>query len=722
MSETPSLGPPRVMGSKGKPFDVPGAISRYMKVIVVLGLGLFMLLAPLAFIMSKPFYEVSGSLRLTREIPPIITNFGQRQISSYFRDYAQTQLRVLMAEQTLQQAWERLPENFQENILPGVKDSKLAAQLLPRKLNAGVVYGTTFLTLGASGNVPEGLAELVNTVMLVFAERVQQEEAGIDSSRIVGFRKEREKLAANVEELSNELERIGSKVRTSTFTEQFNLSSKLQNEMQKAWVQAYADLLNKENAYKSIKGQAEQIRKLPIQSLADEMVAGDESLWSISYWTYKTMQEMRATIDGTTSSNPDRRYIEARMGSMKNYETQLKERISARALRIVGDKRDYELDRRVIEARHQFEAALRTEENLREKLNIAEKEVAETSQGILKAQRIAARVEHAREQLFRFDERLGDLAAEAGSGVSRVVIQTFASPPIAPAGNSFKKLLIMCFALSFGSVGCVFLAGDLVDGRIRSPKDMGHAVDGQVSWPISKYDGDFARVSLESPTDVSAKAIRSLADKLNDEHAANGAKIVLFSGAGRECGSTTLALNTAHALTMHSPRVLLAEINSVSHGLSEIMGHDRKAGVPIEESGEHDVAFLDAIMRDEERKIWILFVDESHWLDLEANRFVSVLESLKKSYDFIVIDSGPVLMSDLTEFMARHTDIAVLVGQGDGSLYKNARFSAELFRMLEVPALAAVLNWGAKRIPSSLEKFVARVPLLAKLVHHSRRI
>jgi len=85
------------------------------------------------------------------------------------------------------------------------------------------------------------------------------------------------------------------------------------------------------------------------------------------------------------------------------------------------------------------------------------------------------------------------------------------------------------------------------------------------------------------------------------------------------------------------------------------------------------------------------------------NRF---LKEAKSEYDFICIDSSPILQSDLTEYLAANCDAGVLIIQGDSSLYKDVRRSAEILIRLDIPALAPVLNWGGVKNKPWFEKHI----------------
>ena len=66
------------------------------------------------------------------------------------------------------------------------------------------------------------------------------------------------------------------------------------------------------------------------------------------------------------------------------------------------------------------------------------------------------------------------------------------------------------------------------------------------------------------------------------------------------------------------------------------------------------------------------------------------------------------MKSDFTEYLCMHSDVAIMVIQGDRTLYRSVREIAQLFMRLEVPAMASVLNWGGAKYTTRLEKLLEK--------------
>jgi Mrp family chromosome partitioning ATPase/uncharacterized protein involved in exopolysaccharide biosynthesis len=682
------------------------ALKRAMPWTLVLGSVAFLALAPLAPILSSPYYQADGSFLIERVLPPVMARYEQRSITNYFYDYAQTQVNRITRTDTLARAVERMPDPGRDALLPPLPTRKAAA-VLGAMLNVRQIPSTHLIEVRITSHTSMGAAEAVNAVLEAYLEEVQADLENKDERRLTYLMEAREKASREVDDLLGRLQAMASSTMTSTFVETYNFENHRLTEVQEALIQATARRLELEHTYRETAQKVARIRKLDIQALADELVAGDESLWSIKYWTYKTMQEMRASIDGIARGNPDREYVEERMRAMKDYEENLKAQVEERARRIVHDKRDYELERELLAARHAFQAALSTEQDLEDEWERLRRATAENAQAIIKGQEIAARLEHARDQLFGLDNRIQELQAESRAPL-RISIEHRAARPTEPAGTNQKKYLAMFFLLAFGASGSLFLGHEVLDGRIKGPRDVENALGRPPSWPVSDYGRSqpglaWERAMLERPASLPAKAVRSLALRLDQERRGHGARLVLFTGVEAGVGVTSVLLNTAQAMTAFCDRVLVLELNQTGRDLTDMYGH-RTGGLGVADRLTGRCRLDSCLVRDSERGIWVLPMGRA---DVDPARMKGVkklLDALAGRFDAVLIDASPVMRSDLTELLAQAVDTGVLLAQGERTTYRALRFSALLLARRQLPSLAAVLNWGAGRSRTRLER------------------
>ena len=268
---------------------------------------------------------------------------------------------------------------------------------------------------------------------------------------------------------------------------------------------------------------------------------------------------------------------------------------------------------------------------------------------------------------------------------------------------------MVCLALPFGLITVVLFVIEFSDNRIRRPMDVVYALGYPSTWPISRAPAGvaFSRVTLDAPKSVTSKALRSLALRLHRDAEKHQSKVFLFNGVESRVGTTEILLNTAHQLGQMVPQVLIIEGNSVHPTLRELLGvSSDHPGLLEILKGEK--TFDECVYTDYERNVNVIFSSDIGDFQ-EANLvFQMIMAQAKKDYDIILMDSVPIMRSDFTEYLSMHTDVLVLVIQGDRTLYRTVRQVAELFVRLEVPAIAPVLNWGGPKYVTRLEKYMDR--------------
>lgn len=709
-------------GRSSKPFDPISSLIRRWLEIVVFGGMLAMVLLLFALIASKPYYEVEGMLRIEPVVPNLLAPTEDFSITAYYHDYARTQVRRIKERAVLEKALNGLsPEHLQNFALAG-DNLSLAALALGGRLDISRIRDTHLVRVYLKGGKPEGLAEIVNTLMEIYLDKLEGEISSKNNRRLAFLTEEKERLEKEIAQQVLKLEAVVNKTGTSNFSEAFNIYTRSFKDLQGAYARAYENRVVLENAYHKVEAENEEFRKLTLNPVIDELVEKDQSLWDTSFWTYKTLQELRAELDGVTPGNPDRKYIDERMEGMQGYLDKLRHDVRVRATRIVTDKRELELEKKLVQARLDLEAARKNEQEMLSSLERVRAQSVATSGQIFEAQQLNEDLIHLRALLDRTDDRLHMLRLESKTP-GRVVLESLARSPEKPAGSNRKKLIALSLMLSFCGITAFVLLFDLVDNRIRHSKDIQNALGIGPTWPISDYlvTGDarssFHRVTLDDPDNIVAVAIRSLAGRVDMEHRQHQAQVIVFTGVDSCGGTTEVLLNTAHALSTLHERILVVETNDNHANLDELLAIPKNTAGLVEVL-DNRCSLAEGIYRDPERDIDVLHLSRNTAnVKINASQFVKLLTDVRQDYDLILVDAAPVLASDKTEIALMQADVSIILIQGDRSSYRDLRLCFETFARLRVPAMAAVLNWGAPRHRSKvwvlLSKFLE--PLRSRL-------
>jgi Mrp family chromosome partitioning ATPase/uncharacterized protein involved in exopolysaccharide biosynthesis len=698
-------------GKPNKPLDLFGFIKRYGLFILGIGAFLFTLTVPIVLLISKPNFEVRALMRIDPVIPSVITKSEDPSIINYYSDYSNTQSRRMMDFENLKKTVEKLTPEQKNSIFYDGLPTKVCAEILGNMIKVSPVPGTHLLELTISGPKKKGLAPVLNNLMQIYLDKVRNSNQMEDNERLDYLRNEKEALSNDIATIEEKLNILTREISTADFAESYNMANKKAGELQQISVNALYDRITAQNRFGEVQQNNQALLRVSLDPMVEERVRGDQSLNSTSSWTYQQQQQLRSSTEGLSSGNPDRIFVEERMKAMSDYEKKLQYEVRSSARQIVYGKRDYEQKKELLQSKFKAENARNTETEVLRELENAKNESVRISLGLHLGESLKANLKHKRDLLDQIDTRIHELELE-GKAPLHIAIESFAREPDAPAGSNTKKLMIVFFGLSFGSVFVLFFGVEFFDNRIRRQEEVRHALGYPPAKEItkSKSGAPFHQLFDHDPDGVTARTIRSLAVKFMHEKKEHHSQVLLFSASEHGAGTTSICLNCARALAMLVPKVLLLEAVKNTPPLDALMESGAPSG--FTELLRSTASADDCIVRGlNGLPDTICFGNPTGGSALPQQHITDVMQQLRGIYDIICIDAAPVLESSLTEHLALHTDLVVLVVHGDNSMYRDLRAAAEAFVRLEVPAIAPILNRNTESKPISIDKLLEERPV-----------
>ncbi|MFN9015229.1 MAG: GumC family protein [Hyphomonadaceae bacterium] len=165
------------------------------------------------------------------------------------------------------------------------------------------------------------------------------------------------------------------------------------------------------------------------------------------------------------------------------------------------------------------------------------------------------------------------------------------------------------------------------------------------------------------PLSLYAEALRQLrADLILAPDGETIPQVILFSSAVAGEGKSTTALAFARTLAMSGAKTILIEADIRRPTLANIAGIEAKPNL-VEVINHHD-RLEAALSRDLLTDLDILptqAINDRTGVDQALERFSGLLDTLRPHYQFIVVDTAPVLAVAETQTMARQADAVILV-------------------------------------------------------------
>ncbi len=683
-------------GRKAKPFAPLAFVRRRGLLILALGGALAFAANLLFWPFVHPIYKTDGLLLVDPTKEPTLGGRERDIIPGNVGDYTRTLVTRLSGYDVIGAALRRLPATNYPAFLADAKvDPDRDVYRLMGRLKVYDVPRTYLIAATLSAPTPGGLGPTLNTILEVFVQNIQAEQEHLYARRLTYLRAERDQLQARIEEQRARLLALADSVQSKAFLhEAYTVHFSKVEQVQRLYWEAEAVRADKEGLLSKALADQQALAKLDLQPFADERVADNFGINRIEQWTYEQLQGMRAGIDGLTPENPDRQYVESRMESMNKFLESYKQRVNAETIRNLVEKRSFELEAEVLKARSAQRAAADTAGHLGQQLAQSRQDADAISEAIFQAADLSFAVSQLRDRLAALDNRIDDCELEAKAPV-RIAINKRAITPDRPASSNRKTLMLLALALGFGSVLALVLGFDLLDNRIRSPREIELALGAPGPDPIASYvstvvtKSNFARATLDAPDHPAVRAIRDLAVRLNFERERHGGRVFVFSGLNAQCGATTLAINVAHAFTAMCPGVLLVETNLARPGLRAAL--ELPPGPGLETALRGHQPWTSLLRTEPLRGLRVLPAEggarpPSHAL------IADILRESAPADGVVLVDAGCVLTDDVGYYAALHADAIILVAREDASLYRHLRRAIDQMVQAGVPALTAVLN------------------------------
>jgi succinoglycan biosynthesis transport protein ExoP len=514
--ERPQLSPP---GKRRKPVNLVDLLVRRLVLIAIGGALLAAVLAPLLWLTGGASYTASGTLAIDPGKEPTLNGRERETIPGNVGDYTRTLLSRLTSGDVLLAALQSVPTNQWPTILDPRRPAEANLGRLFKGVKAKEVPRTYLMSVDLTGPEPEGLGPMLNAVLDAFVGKLRRELEQQNERRLSYLRAERDQIVARITGERNRILELAEAVPNKAFLhESYTVHLSKLEQIQRLYWEAEALRAQREGDLRRAEQDRILLDQLSLQPYADERVADNFGINRIEQWTYEQLQSLRSTIDGLTTNNEDRTYVEMRMQAMNDYLVKYKGEVNDLTIRILNEKRDHDLTTEVIKASNALAAARSSSDTLGQRLNDARREASDTSEAIFSAADITFTVSQLRERLGALNNRIDDCEMEAKAPL-RVYIDRRSGDPTRPTSNSRPQLAGLGIVLAFGLVLLGVLGFEIMDDRIRGPAEVEAALGGPVPEPLPLLPAGtgLERVLLDHPTSAAGVLLRTLAVRLNRE-------------------------------------------------------------------------------------------------------------------------------------------------------------------------------------------------------------
>uniref|UniRef100_A0A832DDS9 non-specific protein-tyrosine kinase n=1 Tax=Ignavibacterium album TaxID=591197 RepID=A0A832DDS9_9BACT len=284
-----------------------------------------------------------------------------------------------------------------------------------------------------------------------------------------------------------------------------------------------------------------------------------------------------------------------------------------------------------------------------------------------------ARFQRNRESLEKLytlvEERYQEALINEQSQPGNVLVIDDARRPMYPAKPNRPLIILVGVLIGFGLAFAYVFTKNYFDNKIKTPEDIQKKNINVLAW-IPEIEGISINgtsknefVVALTPDSIPSESFRALRTRVQFSRPdKENLKTILITSPAPQEGKTTIALNLAGSFAQSNKKTLLLDADLRRPRLHQIFGKDKRPGlVDFLVSGDNlDLFVLKTNFNN-------LFLMTSGTLPpnpaemLDSKQMENLLSLLRTKFDYIIIDSPPIVAVTDAEILARKVDGTILV-------------------------------------------------------------
>jgi capsular exopolysaccharide synthesis family protein len=242
------------------------------------------------------------------------------------------------------------------------------------------------------------------------------------------------------------------------------------------------------------------------------------------------------------------------------------------------------------------------------------------------------------------------------------------------------------------------LGREFLQNGFRTAEDLeartGRPVLGQIPRIPARARADTIQYLLTKPTSAAAEAVRNLRTSLVLSNLDRPPRVIMATSSVPNEGKTTLAIALAQNLAGLDKKVLLVEGDIRRRTFNAYFPNGTgKGGLLTVVSGKQTLEA--AVFRPEGFGVDVLMGERSsvNAADVfSSDSFRRFVEHARAAYDYVIIDTPPVLVVPDARVIAQHVDALVYVVQWDATSHSQVEEGLRQFRSVNAPVAGLVLS------------------------------
>lgn len=679
------------------------ALARRWPMALVLGMILAAAGGAAAWFLLAAPYTAFAQVRVASS-PNSILFKNPEEGRNEFLTYLKTQAKHLKSRFVLNEALKRAETKGLSSVLR--QPDPLV--WLEDELVVESTEGSEFITVTLRGQEAEEMIALVGAVIKAYVKEIvdveiQERKQRLDKLESFFLEKESE-LSQKKDRLKEMMKDVGTTEQLTLTQKQLSLLNML-TEQRKNLATAKGELLKSQLQLKSYRAQAPKMPELPnMEAAVNEALEADPDVKHARDRIDKIQEvvldyERRAVNKNDPDLKKLRHEIEKQEKKLADRREKLKASAEARV--------HAEAQNRFDAAKAAFDAQL---PSLEETVDIWTKEEKrlrdEVEQLAKEAEKIGGEVPVALEMLKTDINRDSELLHEVARSRDILRLEQGRPPRVsvfqeaALQKHDMKRQVLSAILAAVAGLALACVGVGWLECRVRRIHSADEVTTG-LGLRLVGAVPPTAPAVLRLPATVETKAeehhfvesIDGIRTMLLRDARAGGLRLVMVTSAVSGEGKTTLAGHLATSLARAGRRTLLVDCDlrrPAAHQLFEAVPHPGLSEVLLGE-----VPAADAVQETAVPGLWLLPAgqwDRAVLRALAGEEVQKVFAALRQHYDFVLIDSHPVLQAADSLLIGLHVDAVIVSLMRDLSRMPRVSTACQRLADLGIPVLGAVVN------------------------------
>ena len=265
--------------------------------------------------------------------------------------------------------------------------------------------------------------------------------------------------------------------------------------------------------------------------------------------------------------------------------------------------------------------------------------------------------------------------------------------------------------LFLGTLIGVFFAGlkEMAEKTFRSSEDIAALLGTRVIGHVGLFnrvrprkDSAFSKVApeliaLHSPSSQHCEAYRAIRTSIFFKSQETGAKVIQITSPTPGDGKSTTISNIAASMAQSGRKVLVIDADLRKPKLHRYFGLDNKTGLTTAVYGEKEPEEVVSVVQPEYLSVVPCGPIPPNPSELLTSaRFEAIIESYRDDYDFILIDSPPLLAVTDPAIVCRYVDAIYMVMRITNGVRSNSQRAQEIIESMGAEISGVIIN-GLRR-------------------------